>query len=60
MGLLKGFVTIYFIVSKLIETQTTYKQGLYGVNGKRNAAPARYPLALQIPSSSGWTKFSNN
>ncbi|WP_163418368.1 hypothetical protein [Flagellimonas sp. HSM57] len=56
MELLKGFVTICFIVSKLIETQTTHKQGLYGVNEKRNAAPARYPLAspffslVKIPS----------
>ncbi len=45
MGLFKGFVTIYFIVLKLTKPQTPYKQGLYGVNEKRNAAPARYPLA---------------
>ncbi len=60
MGLFKGFVTIHFIASKNTKSQNTYKQGLYGVNEKRNAAPARYPLALQIPSSSGLTKFSDN
>ncbi|MDO5974263.1 hypothetical protein [Flavivirga jejuensis] len=46
MGLIKGFVTIYFIASKHTKPQNTNKQGLYGVNEICSAALARYPLAI--------------
>ncbi len=53
MGLFRGFVTICFALSKLIKPQNPYKQWLYGVNEKRNAAPARYPLASPFRHADG-------
>ncbi|WP_163419287.1 hypothetical protein [Flagellimonas sp. HSM57] len=46
MGIFRGFVTICFALSKLTKSQTPYKQGLCRAKWIRNAAPARYPLAL--------------